>query len=328
MEDAIRTVGETLRRPYASTMDSTQAVTPDTAGPEVPPNDDISSVGALISIVVSVLIGGGVAWLGGAPSQPIAGWTPIVWCTLAALGIQWIAYIPAYLNRTEHFYDLVGGLTYLTVTLLALWLAPEVTPRAAIMAGLVIIWAGRLASFLFRRVRKAGSDSRFATVIHDPIRFLLWWTLQGLWVSLTLAATLATITFASPAPIGALDILGVVIWVFGFSVEAVADRQKAAFRADPSNQGQFIRTGLWAWSRHPNYFGEITLWIGMALIATSSLTGLAWVTLISPVFVTVLLTRISGLPMLEASADRRWGGQPEYEEYKARTPVLILVRPR
>ena len=113
----------------------------------------------------------------------------------------------------------------------------------------------------------------------------------------------------------------------GFAFEAVADSQKSRFRADPANKGRFIHTGLWAWSRHPNYFGEIVLWIGVAIIALPVLRGWQWVTLISPVFVTLLLTRVSGVPMLEKRADEKWGGQEDYEAYKERTPVLV-PRPR
>jgi len=103
----------------------------------------------------------------------------------------------------------------------------------------------------------------------------------------------------------------------------VADRQKGQFSADPANKGRFISTGLWAKSRHPNYFGEILLWIGVAIIALPVLQGWQWVALISPVFVALLITRVSGVPHLEKKADTKWGGQADYEAYKKNTPVLI-----
>jgi len=121
--------------------------------------------------------------------------------------------------------------------------------------------------------------------------------------------------------------IGFLVWVFGFAFEVTADTQKSRFRADPNNKGKFIHTGLWAWTRHPNYFGEIVLWVGVAIIALPVLRGWQWVTLISPVFVALLITRISGVPLLEKQADERWGGQEDYEAYKERTPVLI-PRPR
>jgi steroid 5-alpha reductase family enzyme len=122
--------------------------------------------------------------------------------------------------------------------------------------------------------------------------------------------------------------VGIAIWLAGFGIEVVADRQKSAFRKDPSNEDRFISTGLWAWSRHPNYFGEITLWTGVAVMALPILSGWRWVVLVSPVFVYLLITRISGVPMLEKRADKRWGGEADYELYKDKTPVLMLRPPR
>jgi steroid 5-alpha reductase family enzyme len=147
--------------------------------------------------------------------------------------------------------------------------------------------------------------------------------LQGLWVSFTLAAAMAAITTDTREDLGLLALLGTLIWLFGFSFEVLADTQKSAFREDPENKGKFIDTGLWSWSRHPNYFGEIMLWVGVAVIALPVMRGWQWVTLISPVFVTLLLTRVSGIPILEKRADEKWGGQEDYEVYKERTPVLI-----
>jgi steroid 5-alpha reductase family enzyme len=138
-----------------------------------------------------------------------------------------------------------------------------------------------------------------------------------------LAAALVAITSNTRKPLGLFALVGFLIWAFGFAIETIADVQKNRFRADPLNREEFIRTGLWARSRHPNYFGEIVLWIGVAIIAIPVLRGWQWVTLISPVFVALLLTRISGIPLLERRADEKWGGQEDYEAYKARTSVLI-----
>ena len=129
-------------------------------------------------------------------------------------------------------------------------------------------------------------------------------------------------TTAAPAPLDALAALGAGVWAAGFAIEVAADRQKAGFRADPGNRDRFIASGLWAWSRHPNYLGEILLWTGVALAALPALSGPALATLVSPLFVYVLLTRVSGVPLLEARADAKWGEDPGYRAYKARTPVL------
>jgi steroid 5-alpha reductase family enzyme len=187
----------------------------------------------------------------------------------------------------------------------------------------VLIWATRLGSFLFGRIQMAGKDARFDEIKVSFPRFLLTWTVQGLWVTFTAAAALAGITSSTRGGLGWFALIGFVIWAFGFGFELLADTQKSAFRADPANRDRFIRTGLWAWSRHPNYFGEIVLWIGVAIMALPALRGWQVVTLISPLYVTLQLTRVSGVPMLERRADEKWGGQEDYEAYKERTPVLI-----
>jgi steroid 5-alpha reductase family enzyme len=219
--------------------------------------------------------------------------------------------------------DLTGGITYITVTSLAVFFSQAVDGRSILLLVLVVIWAGRLGTFLFRRIQKVGKDDRFDSLKPSFSRFLLTWNVQGLWVTFTLAAALAAITTTIRVKAGIFALLGTLIWAFGFGIEIIADTQKSRFKADPMNTDRFISTGLWAKSRHPNYFGEIVLWIGIAVIALPVLEGWQWVTLISPLFVIVLLTRISGIPMLEKKGDEKWGGQEDYEAYKKRTPVLI-----
>ena len=248
-------------------------------------------------------------------------------CGALAFAINWLAFIPSVLAQTERYYDLVGGITYISATVVAVLLSGDLDLRATLVAAMVIIWSLRLATFLFRRISSSGGDSRFDEIKNRPLRFFMAWTIQGLWVLLTAAAALVVITGGARQPLGALGIAGVAVWSIGMFIEIVADRQKSKFKDDPDNDGKFINVGLWAWSRHPNYFGEIVLWTGMAIVAMPVLQGWQWAAMISPVFVVFLLTRVSGIPLLEEKADRRWGGSDEYEEYKRRTPVLIPRRP-
>jgi steroid 5-alpha reductase family enzyme len=278
---------------------------------------------ALLALPVVVLVGAGIAWAGSQGGATVAGIPVFALCVALAFLIQWLVFIPAYLLQSEKFFDLTGSITYILVTVIAVLLSPVVDGRSILLLGLVVIWAARLGTFLFRRVRRAGKDARFDELKTSFPRFLMTWTLQGLWVTLTLAAALAAITTTVRKDLGALALVGFVVWLVGIALEATADAQKSRFRADPENKGKFIQTGLWAWSRHPNYFGEIVLWIGVAIIALPVLRGWQYVTLISPVFVALLLTRVSGVPMLEKRADEKWGGQEDYEAYKQRTPVLI-----
>jgi steroid 5-alpha reductase family enzyme len=280
------------------------------------------------AIPIAVLVGAGVAWAGSQGGAQALGLPVFAISVGLAFLIQWLAFIPAYILQTEKFFDLLGSLTYITVTVLAVVLTPEVDFRGYLLLGMVLVWAGRLGTFLFVRVLKKGEDSRFEDIKPSFIRFFTTWTLQGLWVTLTLAAALAAITTTVRKDPGVFALIGFIIWAFGFTIEAVADAQKRQFRAIPENKGKFIHTGLWAWSRHPNYFGEITLWVGVAVITLPVLQGWQWVTLISPVFVALLITQISGIPMLEEKADQRWGGQKDYERYKKNTPVLVPRPPK
>jgi steroid 5-alpha reductase family enzyme len=279
---------------------------------------------ALVGILIAVLVGAGLAWAGSQGGATIWGGIPL-FALLVGLAflIQWLAFAVAYLRQSERFFDLTGSLTYVSVTLLGVILSPVRDMRSFLLLALVVIWTVRLGTFLVRRIRKAGKDGRFDELKPSFVRFLNTWTLQGLWVTFTASTALAAITTLTRKPIDLFAGIGFLIWVIGFAIEAAADAQKNRFRADPQNKGKFIQTGLWARSRHPNYFGEIVLWIGVAVICLPVLRGWQWLTLISPVFVTVLLTRISGVPLLEARADERWGGQKDYEAYKKRTPVLI-----
>ena len=283
----------------------------------------------LVALPLVLALAAGLAWAGSDGAGATVGGVPLfAVCVAVAIGIQWLAFVPAFLAKTERYYDATGSVTYLTVIAIAIGLAPAPGQRAVVLALLVIVWAVRLGTFLFIRIRADGSDSRFDEIKVSAIRFFVAWTLQGLWVSFTAGAALAAITSSSVTPIGVVGWIGLGLWIAGFATEVVADRQKGAFRADPANRGRFIDTGLWAWSRHPNYFGEIVLWLGVAVLAFPELGGWQYATLISPVFVTLLLTKVSGIPLLEEKADERWGGDPEYEAYKAATPVLVPRPPR
>ncbi len=280
---------------------------------------------ALVIFPILLLIGLGLAWAGSQGGVAALGLGLPLFALAVGLAyiIQWIVFIPAFLFQTEKFFDLTGSLTYISVSLLIVFLSPDRDARSLMLLALVLIWAARLGTFLFRRIHKAGKDDRFDELKPSFMRFLNVWTIQGLWVSFTAAAAWVAMTSANQAPLDAFALVGFLAWAAGFAIEVVADAQKSRFSADPANKGKFIQGGLWSRSRHPNYFGEILLWVGVAIIALPVLQGWQWVALISPIFVTVLLTRVSGIPLLEQKADKKWGGQPAYQEYKRKTPVLI-----
>ncbi|HPH98450.1 MAG TPA: DUF1295 domain-containing protein [Anaerolineaceae bacterium] len=279
---------------------------------------------AFIIFLMVVLIGFLVAWAGSQGGSLVAGIPVFALLVGLIFLIQWLAFIPAFLKQTEKFYDLTGSLTYISMAALALLLSQDIDARSFLLAALVMIWAGRLGTFLFRRIQKAGRDDRFDEIKPSWIRFLNAWTIQALWVTFTASAALIGISTSVRKDLDLFALAGFLVWVTGFSLEVIADLQKSRFNADPANRGKFIQAGLWSRSRHPNYFGEIVLWIGVMIISLPVLQGWQWVALISPVFVTLLITRVSGVPLLEKKSDQKWGGQADYEAYKKRTPVLIL----
>lgn len=282
----------------------------------------------LLTLPIIILFGVGLAIAGSKGGATFAGIPVFAIGVALAFILNWIAFIPAYLRQTEKFFDLMGGITFISITVLAVFISPVVDGRSWLLLGMVIVWALRLSSFLFRRIRGAGEDRRFRGLKPSFPRFLLTWTLQGAWVSFSLAAALAAITSETRLDLGMFALIGFLVWAFGFGFEVVADSQKTKFNRDPANKGKFINSGLWSWSRHPNYFGEIVLWIGVALVALPILRGWQWITMISPIFITVLLTRVSGIPMLEKRADQKWGGQEDYEAYKSHTSILIPLPPK
>lgn len=278
-----------------------------------------SIIGIAVAVTLSLLI----AIAGSNNSNLYDGMPIFMLCASVGFVLHWLGFIPAYLFQTEHYFDLIGSISYVATVALAFALAPSFGTRGLVVATLICVWAVRLGSFLFIRVKKAGQDRRFTQIKTKFFRFLLTWTLGGTWVFITMAAGLAAMTSQSQSPVDGFLVVGATLWVIGFGIEVVADQQKTAFRKDPANAEKFISSGLWSISRHPNYFGEIILWIGIAVIALPVLEGWQWVTLVSPVFVSFLLLKVSGVPMLENNAESRWGNDPEFRQYKAKTPTLI-----
>ena len=245
-----------------------------------------------------------------------------------AFALQWLAFIPAYVFQTEKFYDLMGSITYLSVMWFSLASTSEqftaLNGANIAIVLLITLWALRLGTFLFMRIHKDGEDKRFRSIKPSATQFFMTWTLQGLWVSMCSMCALTAISSETGVVMNTLFYIGLGLFFYGFCIEIIADNQKSKFRSIPENKDKFITTGLWAKSRHPNFFGEIVLWAGIAVMSFSSLHGLQYLTLISPVFTYLLLVYVSGVRMLEARADKKWGQDEEYVKYKSKTSVLMI----
>ena len=258
----------------------------------------------------------------------IRGMNAFTFILIIAVLLQVIFFIPSFLLKTEKYYDLVGSLTYITTVSLAYFSVENKTMIDSIIYFYVMVWALRLGIYLFRRVRNDGKDVRFEKAKRHFFWFLQYWMGQALWVSLTACAAIIAILSPEEDTLPVLAMVGMALWLSGFAIESISDYQKRVFRKDNNPSEAFIHTGLWARSRHPNYFGEITLWLGLTLIAFPVLSGWQLVTLISPVFVYILLTRISGIPLLENRGMKKWGSDPEYIDYLERTPSLVMREPK
>lgn len=271
----------------------------------------------ILSAAIAFLLSYSIGYLTGIDS--------VMNAIIFAFIIQWILFIPAYLFQTEKFFDMSGSFTYIfviTYTLCLSYSSSGINYGNILLSSFIIIWAIRLGSFLFFRIKKDGEDKRFRSIKPSPTRFFMTWSLQGMWVSICSACALAGI--ANGIIVNSLFYFGAFIFVLGFIVEIIADNQKTKFRKDPANKDKFIDSGLWSYSRHPNYLGEITLWLGVSIMSLSSLTGWQLITLISPIFTYVLLVYISGVRILEARGKKKWGHLDSYKDYVKKTPSLLF----
>ena len=251
----------------------------------------------------------------------------ILLCASVSFAVHWIIAVPSLVTSSEKYFDFTGMIATLLITSAAMFAllssGYQASVRSTIVAIFVSIWTLRLGVFLYKRIVKSGEDKRFREIKKSLPKFLMTWTLSALWVFLTPAHAITIIASNPPNPLGVSFLLGAILRVLGYALDAAADRQTKAISQLPANSATFIPHRPCSLSRHPNYFGEIILWTGIAIISLPLLSGWQFVTLISPVFVFLLLTKISGLPFLEDKAEKKWSYDKGYVEYKNKTPILL-----
>ena len=281
----------------------------------------------ILVALICVLIPSSIAYAISDNSLLINDVPVIYYCIAISYVIHWIIFIPSYLQKTEKFYDFTGMIAYLSIIGFALYQKKQILGTIdfdSMLIGILIsVWTLRLGIFLFYRVFKVGEDDRFEAVKTSASRFFIWFTVSGLWVSLTSIAAINILTTKIDHNNYYFVYLGALVWLFGFLFEVISDYQKMKFKNIPENKNKFIDTGLWSLSRHPNYFGEIILWIGIFIITLPSISGIDYITIISPIFVYFLLNKISGINLLEIKAQKRWGKLESYKAYRSKTPQLI-----
>ena len=241
-------------------------------------------------------------------------------------GLQLIGFIPSFYLKSEKYYDLFGGLTFVSSILLMLFLkfriASDLNIREIILASYALLWTIRLSFFLFQRVKRVGRDVRFDNLKFSLSKFLLAWMTQGLWVFICLLPIL--VVFSSPANNDVMYLtLGSLLYFFGLLIEIIADYQKTIHNKLNDKKRKFISSGLWSKSRHPNYFGEFLIWTGITIICFPVFSGFKYLSLITPIFIYFLLNHISGVNLLEERAKEKWGNDPEYVKYLKTIPKFF-----
>ena len=286
--------------------------------------DNLKDLAAIVACILTAYFVATAATVEGAV---LYGVPAILLCAGVSFIVHWIVAIPSLITSSEKYFDFTGMIATLLVIATAIFAllssGQQISIRSTIVAIFVSIWTLRLGTFLYIRIVKSGEDKRFREIKKSLPKFLMTWTLSALWVFLTTVNAVTIITLNQQVTHDLFFMAGFAIWILGFTFEAVADKQKKSFSKILENKDKFITLGLWSISRHPNYFGEIVLWTGIAIMSLPLLSGWQFLTLVSPVFVYLLLTKISGLPFLEEKAEKKWGNDKGYLEYKNNTPILI-----
>ncbi|KAK6186944.1 hypothetical protein SNE40_006200 [Patella caerulea] len=251
-------------------------------------------------------------------------------CAIVTVAMQFSFFLIACTCKFDKVTDFAGGTNFVVLAVLTFFLPQTYSTRQIYVTVFVVVWGLRLSGYLLYRIIKIGEDKRFDDKRENCLAFAGFWVFQAVWVF-----TVSLPVIFVNAPASALrntdftpqDGVGIALFIIGLLSETVADIQKFNFRNNPDNKGKWCAVGLWKLSRHPNYFGEITLWLGLFIISTSILVNGQWAAVLSPLFTMAILLFLSGIPLLEKKADERYRKQESYIVYKNRTSPLIPLPP-
>ncbi len=249
---------------------------------------------------------------------------PILMSLALSAGVNTFFFIFASAFKTDKVTDLSYSLSFFLLAPL-LYLSGGIGSNLdqIVLTAAIMLWALRLGSYLLRRIMAIGKDERFDDKRENFTAFLRFWILQTLVVWIVMLPFSLFLTKRPVITFLETSLIGITLFAVGLVIEAVSDHQKFAYRSREENRGHWVDRGLWKYSRHPNYFGEILLWWGLFLITAPTLKGLEWITVIGPVTITLFLLKVSGIPLLEKQGDEKYGSNPDYQVYKKRTSILI-----
>ncbi len=249
----------------------------------------------------------------------------ILWTFIASFVIQVSFFAFAASFKTDKVTDISYSLGFTVLTLVILFTNKAFALPQILAALFVILWAARLGTYLLTRILKTGTDARFDDKRGNFVKFLSFWILQALAVWLILMPVSVLLSLKNVGPLHIVSIIGALLWAIGFIIEIISDAQKFSFKNKKENANKWIQSGLWKYSRHPNFFGEVLLWWGVFIFVLPYLTGALYVTVIGPLAITLLLLFVSGIPLLEQSAEKKYGDDKAYQEYKKSTSIFILL---
>ena len=241
---------------------------------------------------------------------------------LAVVVFMHLAFALSLLRKRNDVADVAWGLGIIVTVVMAMLITSAYDGRSIVILMLIFVWGGRLATHIFLRNRGKSEDFRYKewrekwgenVILKSYLQVFL---LQGVLLLVVSFPAYLAIVFPGSS-LGSIDLVGVAVWILGFFFESVGDMQLAMFKADPTNKGKILQTGLWRYSRHPNYFGEITMWWGIFLIALSSEFGFFGI--IGPLAITFFIIKVSGIPL----AEKHYEGNEEFAQYAAKTSILF-----
>jgi steroid 5-alpha reductase family enzyme len=241
------------------------------------------------------------------------------------IGYMTLWFVIGLILKRNDVADIAWGLGFVCLAWIS-FIITGITLRSSIVTLLITIWGMRLAIHIYRRNKNKPEDYRYLAwrkewkyfYVRSYIQIYL---LQGLFLYL-IALPFLFINKLSTSGITLLDFIGVIVWLIGFYFESTGDAQLKEFITNPSNKGKIMNEGLWKYSRHPNYFGEVTQWWGIFILALSLPNG--FLTVIGPLTITILILFVSGIPLLEKKRE----GRPDWEEYKKQTSIFIPLPPK